>query len=272
MFIAKDDKGDIVHSEKLKEVDLKNNFNCLECGKPLSVRISSLGRKHFIHQGNRCPQNESEEHKLSKDNLAYWARSQGYLVSVEAFFKEEKRRGDLYLPKEKKILEVQCSPMSLREIKKRTTDYQRAGYSIQWVLGSRYNLKRNFTRQQVRFFQYHPHLGYYFFLLEKNITLYAHCFNQQGRSVYQKRVIPPKKDFLSLWDIENHYEISCQAKFLKREIFLKVLQLCLAKGYKSTIKEQEYFYLKNKHLLKLPAIYYELASVTLPFMLSLIHI
>lgn len=266
MFIAKNEEGEIVYSEKIKDEEVKNKYKCLECDKVLTVRVSSLGRKHFIHQGNFCPLNESKEHKLGKENLAYWGKKQGYKVNIEEFFKEEKRRGDLYLPEEKKVLELQCSPMGLKEIKKRTRDYEKAGCSLQWVLGKRYALKRKFTKQQVHFFQYHPQLGYYFLLLKENLVLYAHCYHKQGRSVYQKKMISSKKDFLSLWKIEKYYELPCEIKFLNKEVYLKAFRLSLSKGYKNTLKEQEYFYVRHKHLLNLPDIYYELASVTLPFM------
>ena len=58
----------------------------------------------------------------------------GQRVSIEKKFKQIARIADIYWHEPNIVFEIQCSPLSLHEAKKRTADYESLGIHVVWLL------------------------------------------------------------------------------------------------------------------------------------------
>ncbi len=79
-------------------------------------------------------------------------------VWLEHSFPHISRIADVVWPSQKIIFEVQCSPISAKEIQARNRDYQKMGYSVIWILHdrcfnrTRLNAAEHFLRSHSHYF------------------------------------------------------------------------------------------------------------------------
>ncbi|MCM0598542.1 competence protein CoiA [Periweissella fabalis] len=123
-------------------VDNKQAFRCTGCGDAVRLRHGSVNIAHFAHINKQCVfENEAEsyEHLLGKLQLYQISKIIGQ-AQVEVTFPSIKQRADIVLKykQQKLILEYQCSPISIEQVKKRTQAYQTLGYKVIWLLGPKY--------------------------------------------------------------------------------------------------------------------------------------
>lgn len=118
-------------------------YYCPHCESSLIFKEGLVKIKHFAHKTKTsCPysENESKEHLLMKERIYKMIKAQHPVLSIEL----EKnlipnRRADIVLRgKRTVVVECQVSPLTLREIKERTEDYNQLGYHVLWI----YHLKR----------------------------------------------------------------------------------------------------------------------------------
>lgn len=146
------------------------SYICPLCQKELRVRKTKFGQSfyHAPKKKEKIQGGEGELHKVTKEKIKNWGRSHHYLVEEEWMIEE--RRGDLFFPPYT-MIEVQCSPLSAKELEQRHLDYQRQGYQDLWLLGPKYQR----YSQWYPFLRYHPAYGYYVLRFdEKQFYLQSH--------------------------------------------------------------------------------------------------
>ena len=119
-------------------------YVCVECRRALRLRTGRLKQAHFYHQPSATPcrlQSRSERH------MAIQAWIKGLLPSGEAHLEHPFlpicRVADLFWEPQRLVFEVQCSPISEEEVRRRMRDYRALGIDIVWVLDDRlYNKRR----------------------------------------------------------------------------------------------------------------------------------
>ena len=87
-------------------------------------------------------------------------------VWLEKSFPQISRVADVVWPAKKIIFEVQCSPISAKEVQERNRDYQKVGYTVIWILHDRY-FNRAYLTPVERFLHSYSH---YF----TNINTFGH--------------------------------------------------------------------------------------------------
>ncbi len=116
----------------------QKNYICRECRQPVRVRRGLHKRAHFFHNEplRICSQHgKGIEHLQAQLLIKTHLGDQCFL---ERHFSEIGRIADVCWEKEKIIFEVQCSPISLQEVKARINDYTNLGYAVVWILHDRY--------------------------------------------------------------------------------------------------------------------------------------
>ena len=126
-------------------------YICPECSGPLKLRLGSGGIPNFYHP-------RRTKHCKSPAHLQVQRHLQTLLPGsiLEHPFPTIGRIADVYWPDQKRIFEVQCSPITPREIAARNADYARLNCHVVWLLhDARYN-KGRLTKAE-RSLQGQPH-------------------------------------------------------------------------------------------------------------------
>lgn len=89
-------------------------------------------------------------------------------VVLEKFFPEIHRVADVVYPSKKIIYEIQYSPISLEEVRKRNRDYMTLGYAVIWILHDHHFNQKNLCPAELYL---RKNLSYY-----TSITAYGHGF------------------------------------------------------------------------------------------------
>lgn len=131
----------IIHSEDAeKGVD----YRCPECQGRLRIKGGLHRRKHFFHLSPPpfCSLSKKTETHLTIQK-AILERLPPKEALLEKWFPSIRRIADVVWEPQKLIFEVQCSPISLQEVKERMEDYASVGYRVIWLLHDhRFNRKR----------------------------------------------------------------------------------------------------------------------------------
>ncbi|MEW4223582.1 competence protein CoiA [Rossellomorea marisflavi] len=115
-------------------------ITCPHCRKPLVLKIGSKTIPHFAHQLKQdCPvmhKGESRLHHSSKRILYDRFHSLFPDVKVEYYLKGINQIADVFITSgtARMAVEVQCSPLSAAELKKRTEGYRSLGIQVIWLL------------------------------------------------------------------------------------------------------------------------------------------
>ncbi|WP_125981019.1 competence protein CoiA [Loigolactobacillus iwatensis] len=175
MLIAKFEDGTLCYanqytSAELQEIRRQHQFYCPSCAAKVTLRVGASKIAHFAHQ-NKCTsgnEGETSEHLAGKLFLFGYCQRQGWTCALEAFLPKLQQRPDILvtLPQVKIALEFQCSPISIKQLYKRTEMYRQNGYQVYWLLGRRYHDLRHWSAKKRAFLRYSKQAGFHLFLLE----------------------------------------------------------------------------------------------------------
>lgn len=121
-----------------------NDYFCLECNARVRVRSGELLRAHFyhIHDQIGCRQAGKTQEHIAIQRLIQQQIGNDCCVE-EMRFAAIGRIGDVAWPERRLIFEVQCSPISAKEIEERNHDYASCGWDVVWILYDKtFNQKR----------------------------------------------------------------------------------------------------------------------------------
>ena len=256
MLSALDEKGRLV--SLLDEISEKQTFTCPACHSPVRLRHGQIMRPHFAHVSlKNCDfysENESDEHLQLKAAL-YQALSQSENVTVEAVLPELHQVADV-LVNDNLALEVQCSRLSEKRLRERTTSYHKAGFNVLWLLGEKLWLGERLTPLQRHFLYFSQNMGFHLWELDAKQRLvrlhYLIYEDWHGKVHYLTKScslsgnlmaffrLPYQKQKLSTYDVNQDSNL------------LSYIQRQLSSQNTSWLKRQEKAYLQGKNLLTLP--------------------
>lgn len=256
MLSALDEKGRLV--SLLDEISEKQTFTCPACHSPVRLRHGQIMRPHFAHVSlKNCDfysENESDEHLQLKAAL-YQALSQSENVTVEAVLPELHQVADV-LVNDNLALEVQCSRLSEKRLRERTTSYHKAGFNVLWLLGEKLWLGERLTPLQRHFLYFSQNMGFHLWELDAKQRLvrlhYLIYGDWHGKVHYLTKScslsgnlmaffrLPYQKQKLSTYDVNQDSNL------------LSYIQRQLSSRNTSWLKRQEKAYLQGKNLLTLP--------------------
>lgn len=256
MLSALDEKGRLV--SLLDEISEKQTFTCPACHSPVRLRHGQIMRPHFAHVSlKNCDfysENESDEHLQLKAAL-YQALSQSENVTVEAVLPELHQVADV-LVNDNLALEVQCSRLSEKRLRERTTSYHKAGFNVLWLLGEKLWLGERLTPLQRHFLYFSQNMGFHLWELDTKQRLvrlhYLIYEDWHGKVHYLTKScslsgnlmaffrLPYQKQKLSTYDVNQDSNL------------LSYIQRQLSSRNTSWLKRQEKAYLQGKNLLTLP--------------------
>lgn len=256
MLSALDEKGRLV--SLLDEISEKQTFTCPACHSPVRLRHGQIMRPHFAHVSlKNCDfysENESDEHLQLKAAL-YQALSQSENVTVEAVLPELHQVADV-LVNDNLALEVQCSRLSEKRLRERTTSYHKAGFNVLWLLGEKLWLGEGLTPLQRHFLYFSQNMGFHLWELDAKQRLvrlhYLIYEDWHGKVHYLTKScslsgnlmaffrLPYQKQKLSTYDVNQDSNL------------LSYIQRQLSSRNTSWLKRQEKAYLQGKNLLTLP--------------------
>ncbi|KUE91231.1 competence protein CoiA [Streptococcus equinus] len=256
MLSALDEKGRLV--SLLDEISEKQTFTCPACHSPVRLRHGQIMRPHFAHVSlKNCDfysENESDEHLQLKAAL-YQALSQSENVTVEAVLLELHQVADV-LVNDNLALEVQCSRLSEKRLRERTTSYHKAGFNVLWLLGEKLWLGERLTPLQRHFLYFSQNMGFHLWELDAKQRLvrlhYLIYEDWHGKVHYLTKScslsgnlmaffrLPYQKQKLSTYDVNQDSNL------------LSYIQRQLSSRNTSWLKRQEKAYLQGKNLLTLP--------------------
>lgn len=256
MLSALDEKGRLV--SLLDEISEKQTFTCPACHSPVRLRHGQIMRPHFAHVSlKNCDfysENESDEHLQLKAAL-YQALSQSENVTVEAVLPELHQVADV-LVNDNLALEVQCSRLSEKRLRERTTSYHKAGFNVLWLLGEKLWLGERLTPLQRHFLYFSQNMGFHLWELDAKQRLvrlhYLIYEDWHGKVHYLTKScslsgnlmaffrLPYQKQKLSTYDVNQDSDL------------LSYIQRQLSSRNTSWLKRQEKAYLQGKNLLTLP--------------------
>lgn len=256
MLSALDEKGRLV--SLLDEISEKQTFTCPACHSPVRLRHGQIMRPHFAHVSlKNCDfysENESDEHLQLKAAL-YQALSQSENVTVEAVLPELHQVADV-LVNDNLALEVQCSRLSEKRLRERTTSYHKAGFNVLWLLGEKLWLGERLTPLQRHFLYFSQNMGFHLWELDAKQRLvrlhYLIYEDWHGKVHYLTKScslsgnlmaffrLPYQKQKLSTYDVNQDSNL------------LSYIQRQLSFRNTSWLKRQEKAYLQGKNLLTLP--------------------
>ncbi len=255
MLSALDEKGRLV--SLLDEISEKQTFTCPACHSPVRLRHGQIMRPHFAHVSlKNCDfysENESDEHLQLKAAL-YQALSQSENVTVEAVLPELHQVADV-LVNDNLALEVQCSRLSEKRLRERTTSYHKAGFNVLWLLGEKLWLGERLTPLQRHFLYFSQNMGFHLWELDAKQRLvrlhYLIYEDWHGKVHYLTKScslsgnlmaffrLPYQKQKLSTYDVNQDSNL------------LSYIQRQLSSRNTSWLKRQEKAYLQGKNLLTL---------------------
>lgn len=256
MLSALDEKGRLV--SLLDEISEKQTFTCPACHSPVRLRHGQIMRPHFAHVSlKNCDfysENESDEHLQLKAAL-YQSLSQSENVTVEAVLPELHQVADV-LVNDNLALEVQCSRLSEKRLRERTTSYHKAGFNVLWLLGEKLWLGERLTPLQRHFLYFSRNMGFHLWELDAKQRLvrlhYLIYEDWHGKVHYLTKScllsgnlmaffrLPYQKQKLSTYDVNQDSNL------------LSYIQRQLSSRNTSWLKRQEKAYLQGKNLLTLP--------------------
>jgi competence protein CoiA len=121
-------------------------YRCPECSETLGVKEGPHRRKHFFHISPRstCRQHVKDETHLVVQQYIYSLLPRGE-AKLEHPFPSIHRIADVAWLHQKIVFEVQCSPISLKEVQERMHDYESKGFSVIWILHDKRFNKKNLS-------------------------------------------------------------------------------------------------------------------------------
>lgn len=124
-----------------EDASREEDYYCPECSGKIRPRGGDVRRSHFYHpSGSACHQSSKSIEHLQ---VQYFLKENLFgTVLLEKRFPEINRIADVVWESEKLIFEVQCSPITAKEVLSRNRDYRKSGYQVVWVFHEK-NFNRN---------------------------------------------------------------------------------------------------------------------------------
>lgn len=135
---AIDSKGIVVNAQQASR---HVNYSCLECLDIVRLRGGPQRRCHFYHPEPTifCRQHQKGPIHLHLQSYFLQQLPLGD-CQLELSFPSIRRIADVAWLSQKIVFEIQCSPISAKEVLARNQDYQQMGWSVVWILhDQRYN-------------------------------------------------------------------------------------------------------------------------------------
>lgn len=119
------------------------DYTCPGCQGTVRLRGGKQYQLHFFHPN---PKTNCTNHSKSPYHLQTQLRLKKIFpdAHMEHYFPEVNRFADVVVPSKKLIFEVQCSPISLFEVRARQKAYARTGYLLVWILH-----EKNFNKRRL---------------------------------------------------------------------------------------------------------------------------
>lgn len=135
----------------------KQQYFCMECGKPVRLRGGEHRKDHFYHlkPDPACRQSQKSITHLQVQWYLFRLLN-GEDVVLERRFPEISRIADVVWENQKLVFEVQCSPITKKEVEARNRDYGSIGYQVVWILHEKRFFRRQVSAAEV-WLQEHPH-------------------------------------------------------------------------------------------------------------------
>lgn len=130
-LIARDKDSICIASQASKG----KNYTCPECKALVRLRSGPHKQAHFYHLSvpKECRQHQKSQEHIHLQ-LLLLERLKQEEAAMEWRFPEIGRIADVAWLNQKYIIEVQCSPITLKEVREREEDYQRIGFQVLWIL------------------------------------------------------------------------------------------------------------------------------------------
>lgn len=231
-------------------------YFCSTCKKPVKLRGGKFKSLYFVHEVFQKSNNKGEtsRHLQGKSRIKTFFRNKNIKVVDEIYFKSIKRRADLMVEfsSSKVLVEYQCSPINLKEIRQRKADYTSLNFKSVWIAGPKHVGKNLFSTIQ-KFGKYSKRLGIYFIywdaLKEQRPTILFNIKRQVlGRVQYNKGDI--KLIFVSQGNLlENNKKERTNMEWELQKITKAILGNARDDRY---VKVQERCYINHKNLLGCP--------------------
>lgn len=256
MLSALDEKGRLV--SLLDEISEKQTFTCPACHSPVRLRHGQIMRPHFAHVSlKNCDfysENESDEHLQLKAAL-YQALSQSENVTVEAVLPELHQVADV-LVNDNLALEVQCSRLSEKRLRERTTSYHKAGFNVLWLLGEKLWLGERLTPLQRHFLYFSQNMGFHLWELDAKQRLvrlhYLIYEDWHGKVHYLTKSCSLSGNLMAFFRLLYQKQKLSTYDVNQDSNLLSYIQRQLSSRNTSWLKRQEKAYLQGKNLLTLP--------------------
>lgn len=255
MFVAKDTCGNVVNS--LVELTTKREFWCLSCQERVILKSGPIKVRHFAHhKQTNCLLNyerESREHlelkaKLFSSLVLYQS------VYVEKALQELGQVADL-LVNERLILEVQCSPLSISKLFKRSDAYYKAGYHVIWLLGEKLWVRDKLKPLHHHFLYFSKWLGFYLWELDNSRNIlrlkYMIVVDIFGKCHYLVKEFSFKGNILSILRFPFRYQNFSSNSYRLKQDIPTFIQKQLYFKQKDWLKKQEEAYFRGENLLNL---------------------
>jgi len=132
-------------TQAFKEID----YFCMECNRIVRLRGGLHRQKHFFHlqPSNACRQNGKGMPHLHLQKKIQDAFPPG-IIELEKRFPSIGRIGDAVHEELKIIFEIQCSPITFKEMDERNRDYAQLGYRVLWILHDHQFNQRRLTEAE----------------------------------------------------------------------------------------------------------------------------
>lgn len=256
MLSALDEKGRLV--SLLDEIPEKQTFTCPACHSPVRLRHGQIMRPHFAHVSlKNCDfysENESDEHLQLKAAL-YQALSQSEKVTVEAVLPELHQVADV-LVNDNLALEVQCSRLSEKRLRERTTSYHKAGFNVLWLLGEKLWLGERLMPLQRHFLYFSQNMGFHLWELDAKQGLvrlhYLIYEDWHGKVHYLTKSCSFSGNLMAFFRLPYQKQKLSTYEVKQDSNLLSYIQRQLSSRNTSWLKRQEKAYLQGKNLLTLP--------------------
>ena len=168
MLVAENEIGGKIDLTKLSRLEIEDqrkiSWYCPGCGSEVIIKNGLVMRPHFSHkQCQSCDsfsENESEEHLLGKEVLAKNCDKFGLTYELEAYLPSIQQRPDI-LVEGNIAVEFQCSTLSIKRLKERTSSYLQNGYQVIWLLGNNLSFSGSLSELQKQFIFFSPEIGFY---------------------------------------------------------------------------------------------------------------
>ena len=124
------------------------NYTCPLCGSTLRLRGGRHTQLHFFHSN---PKVSCKNAIKSAIHLQVQLRLKKIFPNalLEYYFPEITRFADVVVPSKKLIFEVQCSPISLFEVRARQAAYGKTGFQLIWILHEKNFNKRRLSDAEI---------------------------------------------------------------------------------------------------------------------------